>query len=275
MLEQALATWRDWSLVDVTAKPTLVRIFTNGLNHHTGLIESAGKQYVLKVFTHSGEHAINVHRWAEQYGIAPQVYYANGRILVMQYIKPAPINLDSLAQTLAQLHRAQGQPSNATRFDIIASCQAYLQSLDSNMQNLHQQLLPALQHFAQDSTPWCACHNDLVSANCLFTQDTAVLIDWEYATQHNPWFDLAAVIYYFDLSGQQTEVFLERYQTGWSAQQYRAILLSAQIAVLWCDVLWYLSKFDAPDLSRKLVSLASLFNTMVNDKMIDGDRIQL
>ena len=262
MFTKALENWQNWNL----PKPQLIKQFNNGLNHHTGLIQSDNKLYVLKVFEHSAQQAIHAQQWAARLGIAPAIHFFDDNTLVMDYVEGdnsnARQNLNKLANSLSLLHSASF--TETERFDLLSFCQLYLASADNELQQMHDRLLPALDSFVNDPTPWCFCHNDLVVDNCLFNSldiNAAILIDWEYAQYHNPWFDLAAVIYYFKLTEQQAADFLENYQTGWSVYQTKSIFYASQIALLWGDVLWHAAKFGPtyrPKLQQKLDDLERL-----------------
>lgn len=265
MLQNALKQWQSWNLF--IEEPNLIKLFNDGLNHHTALIQSDQQAYVLKVFEHSAKQAIEAQLWAEKIGITPAIHYFDDTTLVMNYVPNNAPDYDALAKSLSALHSQNYTAKNQSDyFDLLQFCQNYLVSVDQDMHKMHSRLLPALQFFINDPTPWCFCHNDLVVENCIFndsvhSNNKAIFIDWEYAQMHNPWFDLAAAIYYFKLSEQQSAVFLEQYQSGWSQKISTPIYTSSQIALIWGDVLWHLAKFGPEykaQLSKKLLDLKSL-----------------
>lgn len=239
-LTSALRDWRRWGLDD---EPRLIKTFTNGQNHNTGLISAGGQRYVLKIFSHSFERAIAAERLANQLDISPTLVYAANDIALFDYItSPADpeITLLELAQTLAKVHK---EPAlGLEQFDLLRFYDEYLTTADDITRAWHKALLPILNDFIQDPTPWCFCHNDLVQENFL-TGDKLYVIDWEFAQQHNPWFDLAAIILYFKLDRHSAREFLELYQAGWSEKLNYAIFYTSQISLLWGDLLWNMNKF--------------------------------
>lgn len=244
MLVEALKHWRNWGL---PSEPRIVEIFASGQNHHTALIAvESGKheqRYVLKVFTHSFEHAVAAERLANTLSISPTLLYANDNIAVFDYIQSQAtpeVTLAELAQTLSKVHGCDA--TSLGEFNLLSFCHGYLSNADEITITWHKALLPALTDFVNDPTPWCFCHNDLVQENCLVA-DKIVLIDWEFAQQHNPWFDLAAIILYFKLDHRDAGDFLNLYKTGWQKKQYEAIYYTSQIALLWADLLWNMHKF--------------------------------
>ncbi|GHA18258.1 hypothetical protein GCM10008090_29800 [Arenicella chitinivorans] len=266
-----LANWRRWGL---TAQPKIVEQFTAGQNHQTVLLQSADEFWVLKQFSHSFDLAISAQRWAAAQGLAPKIHFADDDVALMAYQESVPFaghHIKLLAQALHKLHSAP-EPTTFARFDLIEFCQQYLANLEGALAeqatSIHRGLANALHSFAQDATPWCVCHNDLVISNCLFEAKRVWFIDWEYTMLHNPWFDLAAIVLYFELDSQQSQHFLAHYAPGWEAKQQTPIFLAAQIALLWGDLLWHLSKYGTPYLlanpSRftQLDDLTARFNTL-------------
>jgi thiamine kinase-like enzyme len=59
----------------------------------------------------------------------------------------------------------------------------------------------------------CCCHNDLVAENIIATPDIRFL-DWEYACDNDPLFDLAVIVAHHGLSDGQARVLLDAYFDG-------------------------------------------------------------
>ena len=59
----------------------------------------------------------------------------------------------------------------------------------------------------------CCCHNDLVAENIISTPDI-LLLDWEYACDNDPLFDIAVVVAHHGLSAGQADVLLDAYFDG-------------------------------------------------------------
>lgn len=248
MLAKHLDNWRDWGLGE---QPSLLKTFNSGQNHHTGLIQSLDRNYILKIFNHSFAKAISTQQWASKIALAPLIIFAKDNVAVFQYetniweqtkhIEKADLN--KITAALTALHQQPFKElEHLGRFNLLSFCDTYLTNTDALTHAWHQSLMPALKVFIDDPTPWCFCHNDLVKENCLIQKDRALFIDWEFAQSHNPWFDLAAIIYYFDLNQAQSIELLEHYQDGWGHKMQDPIFYAAQIAILWGDLLWNLSR---------------------------------
>ena len=94
----------------------------------------------------------------------------------------------------------------------------------------------------------CCCHNDLVGENIIAAPDLKFL-DWEYACDNNPLFDLATIVEHHELSEAQGRALLDAYFEG-SGESWYPKLVEQQklyLALLW---LWLASR---PDSSNKAI----------------------
>ncbi|MFT5612262.1 MAG: thiamine kinase [Arenicella sp.] len=251
--------WRAWPIV---GPPKISSRFESGLNHRTLLIASGGKQYVLKVFESPAPMAIAAQRWAAKRALAAKVVYApnDGRYLLMDFLngeelvisEPDIGNIKAIAELTKALHdEAIDQTGIACGyFNYHAYCERYLHQCDAQIHKLHHSIRPALDIFSHDQTPLCICHNDLVLSNCLLDDGKALLLDWEFAQINNPWFDLASIIYYWQLNATQSRAFLAANHTDLEEQHQQPIFYAAQCAVLWLDILWHLDKFGPGHYSK-------------------------
>ena len=174
-----------------------------------------------------------------------------------------------LARSIAKLHRT-APPQHPPSFDVLAHCEDYLAVLSKHMDQYskeHQVLHSVLDYFSNDSTPWVFCHNDLVTANCLVQAERMKFIDWEFATLNNPWFDLAALAYYFELNDKQLDMLLRTY---WQCEPFRPpIFYAASCAVIWLDMLWFahgsprLALADQYDKLRALTEASARFYALI------------
>lgn len=273
-LDEALAQWRHWGL---GREPEILEIFSQGLNHRTAKLSGDAQPLVLKVFNYSGEHEVASQEAAATAGFAPSIIYTDSefRYAVMQLAvgsSPIPGNvsdreIQAIAGALHQLHRSPVNTVTSARFDLVRFCEDYLGEAGQKAVQLHSNIAPLLDEYAQDTTPWCWCHNDLVAANVFVDGSQAHLIDWEYANLHNPWFDLAAIVLYLKLTREQARTLLKAYELFQPNLVEARIFLVSQVALLWGDMLWHLAKFgeaywsnlvekeqQLDDLLRKLTS---------------------
>lgn len=266
-LNRLLTQWQSWGL---RSKPKVIKPFAGGLNHEAVLLHCDGQYRVLKRFSTPSPQAISHQQWAAQQRLAPAVIYADPEscYCLMAAIDAPPltpqtvscVELRAIGAALRELHQQSPTPA-ADHFAVRSACETYLSALDERASALHEQLLPLLEQFTVDSTPHCFCHNDLVAENCFVEHQRGLFIDWEYAALNNPWFDLAGVRYYLQLTPAEFEILIQSYQESWLALAQAPIASIAEIAVLWLDILWHLHKNGAsywPRLQRKLQELQNL-----------------
>jgi len=250
------ATLNNWQVMSLAEKPTVIEKFTAGLNHQTYLISSANKKYVLKLFSQRASRAILAQKITSKKNLSPEILYTNKNedVMLMDYISTESsydnTNITSLAQTIKEVHALSYRniDTDFGKFDLLAFITQYRNEIgqtDIPVNNLHHQLLPIVDLYLNDPTPWCFCHNDLVVENCLLSQNenpNTIIIDWEYAQINNPWFDIASVVHHFKLNEQQSAHLIQNYQPELAKQINSAIYFSAQCVVLWLDLLWYMAK---------------------------------
>lgn len=233
MLESALDKWKELGL---TTRPRLLATFTAGKNHQTGLLDILGVKTVIKVFRHSLERSLFAQQQAAQFSLAPKILGHYKNIVLMDFIEGGLPVLEQTAIALSSLH--SNLTADTYALDLPKLLEQYLQRADETLKNQHQSLVPLLEEFFDDSTPWCFCHNDLVNENCVSNAEQACFLDWEYAAQHNPWFDLAAIVLYRGFNRKQAKAFLQAY-ADWQHKVDDRIFLTSQITVLWADLLWH------------------------------------
>ncbi len=284
IFNNALKTAKEGGFSTTNAK--LVSVFTDGLSHHTALFAADEQAFVVKVFRHNpqlAQRAIRAQWIAAQCGLAPAVLYSceTAGILLCAFLDTPAMSqliikraarasqLERIAKALATLHRQTPTPDidSLGHFNIVQFCDGYVHNLGAKVQQQHAALLPTLHAF-QARVPHVLCHNDLVAANIFCSAGgPAQFIDWEYAQLNNPWFDLAAVVFYLQLSGRATDLFLNHYRLACGGKlaahnnaplSAKACLVEATTALLWGDVLWHLHTLGntvRPQLAHKFAWL--------------------
>lgn len=280
-----MAEWPHWPLTQAPLKqallkqallkqaPLVIESFAGGLNHKTLLVQSADQKCVIKIFSDvaSASTAIAAQKWAASLGLAPKILFADEVLnyLLMVYlpgqpIRPRKANAESISQLaigLRFLHTSslQGIDKTLGTFCLPEYCDHYLRGANLKTRTIHQALIPALELFMADNTAYCVCHNDLVTQNCYLSGKHALFIDWEFAQLNNPWFDIASIIYYWQLDATQTSALLSNYQPGWELQAEAPIFYAAQCSVLWLDILWHLNKYGADFCTQLQAKFSALY----------------
>lgn len=263
----------------------LVRVFEDGLSHNTALFYSTEKEFVLKSFKGRDQlsrQAIQAQVFTSRYELSPKVFYSNIEkgILVCEFINIPALGqvpntersnsqLLRVADSLSTLHNIEVSADIEAlgHFDIVGFCSLYVDTASDAIKRQHELLLPSIIEF-QKSTTRVFCHNDLVADNIFCLEkalsknaspetDSTIFIDWEYAQLNDPWFDLAAVVFYLGLNQNSTELFLNQYflKNADTKHNHPQRLLEATTVLLWGDVLWHLHNFGndyQPKLSHKI-----------------------
>ncbi len=205
------------------------RELKGGMTNRSYLVEKGSDSFVLRLNA-AHTNVFNLDRISEMEivaqaavaGLAPELVFADvdSGILLYRYI-PGQVwdvskldddrNLETLAELLRRVHDL---PESGVRFDPIAVADRYTRNLESR---------PGLHDFACRceeiiaAMPVCAefrcCHNDVVAANIIADPDLK-LLDWEYACDNDPMFDLASLIGFHNLQSDRQSVLLRAYAGG-------------------------------------------------------------
>lgn len=170
---------------------------------------------------------------AARAGIAPQIVHSNTDegILLLRFIEGRVWDVDdfsdaeSLEQLADLLRRVHALPALEKAFDAASIGAGYVNNLRSypELRKFGQRCLSIIDDIGPAENCRC-CHNDIVASNVIACPDL-MLLDWEYACDNEPLFDLASVIAYHDLDDSVADVLLSVY-AGSSAPEFRERLLS-------------------------------------------------
>jgi len=212
------------------------------------LVEAGGRKAVLKIdhlergapFNTRHKEA-QIQMAAQAAGLAANVLYVSDSVLMTEYIDGVmwspdcledEANLDSLAAALKKLHSL---PLTGRTFDIKGAAREYAKVIgDAHAGKVEQSLRKI------DAGPrphnLCCCHNDLVIANIINTPETRFL-DWEYACDNDPFFDLATVVAHHNMTQEQSDYFVDAYFDGdgerWREQLARQTGVYEALLWLW------------------------------------------
>lgn len=159
---------------------------------------------------------------AAEAGIAPAILYSNSDagILVTEYLQgghwqesdlESNENIEALARLLRRVHAL---PNCRSRIDLTAIAGKYEDYL-KRYHGLHafaSNCVRIVSEIPVHDNVTC-CHNDIVAANIVDSGELK-LIDWEYARDNDPLFDLASMIGYHNLDEGRQQVLLNAYAGG-------------------------------------------------------------
>jgi len=225
---------------------------SGGLSNRTYLVEIGGNKAVLKVDERPRNSPYNarntearIQTMAADKGLAGRVLFASDTVYMTEYLEGViwsgeclhdNTNLDALAAGLRKLHAL---PLTGRTFDAVGAARDYMQRLENADPELVGDCLRKIEAGPMPHN-LCCCHNDLVVANIINTPEIRFL-DWEYACDNDPFFDLATVAAHHELSVEQSDYLLDAYFDGdgkrWREQLARQA--SVYEALLW---LWEASR---------------------------------
>ncbi len=120
-------------------------------------------------------------------------------------------NIEALAGLLRQVHAL---PACCSPIDLPGIAEKYRQFLEAR-HGLYAFAPNCVRIIRESSRPESVtcCHNDIVATNVIDTGKLN-LIDWEYARDNDPLFDLASAIGFHNLDKRRQQVFLNAYAGG-------------------------------------------------------------
>ena len=178
---------------------------------------------------------------AAQQGLANQVLHVTDTVLITEYIDGVIWSLDCLEdsanieQLAIALRRLHSLPLTGRTFDATGAAREYASRIVNRDE---EKIRDCLRKIEAGPLPpnLCCCHNDLVVANILNTPETRFL-DWEYACDNDPFFDLATIVAHHGLSEAQCNTLLDAYFDGngarWREQLARQSDVYDALLYLW------------------------------------------
>jgi thiamine kinase-like enzyme len=202
-----------------------VRQLPGGITNKNYLVETGRQRGVLKFDATPRSLPLNsraeeaaVQKQGEKAGLANRVLYFDETTFLVEFVEgdvwtprhfDDDANLVKLAGALRKLH---AMPLTGRVFDAISAADQYraeLEGADASIAKEHVAVIESMRR----PMNLCCCHNDLVAANILATPELRFL-DWEYACDNDPFFDLATVVEHHGLSDRQAEFLLNAYFDG-------------------------------------------------------------
>lgn len=242
-VEQALANIPAWAGAQYSE-------LGGGLTNRSWLVEKDGQRAVLKVDAEPRREPFNsraaearVQGVAANLGIANNVIHVSETSILTEYSEGVvwsdgcllvDENLDKLVVAMKQLH---SMPLTGRTFDAKNAARGYAAQIDADEHTVRDCLAKVeampLPHNL------CCCHNDMVAANIVYSPEVRFL-DWEYACDNDPFFDIATVVAHHNLSADRADYLLDAYFDGdgakWKRQLARQTEFYDALYWLWAQV---------------------------------------
>jgi thiamine kinase-like enzyme len=237
--ETVLADLPEWA--GATVSP-----LSGGLTNRTWVVELDERRAVLKIDDKPREAPFNsrpteayIQAAAAEQGLANSVILATDTVYMTEYVDGVVWslncledneNLDKLAAGLKKLHSL---PLTGRTFDPLGAARQYSQLIDPAEAVKVSEYLRKVEAGPRPPN-LCCCHNDLVVANILNVPDIRFL-DWEYACDNDPFFDLATIVAHHNLTAEQSDYLLDSYFDGDGSRWREQLARQAEVyeALLW------------------------------------------
>jgi thiamine kinase-like enzyme len=201
------------------------RELPGGLTNRTLRVEKDGRRAVLKIDPsprkppfNSRQEEARIQQRAAALGRANGVLYVRETVLLSDWADGEVWTRDhfdddeNLVRLGIVLREVHALPLTGRTFDAAAAARLYASRVPAADREAARQRLAVIES-THVPTTLCCCHNDLVAENIISAPEIRFL-DWEYACDNDPLFDLAVVVAHHRLSGQQASVLLDAYFDG-------------------------------------------------------------
>ena len=191
-----------------------------GLTNRTLLVEKDGRRAVLKIDPsprtapyNSRRDEASIQERAAALGRANHVLHVEDTVLLSEWgegevwTRAHLEDDDNLVRLGHALREIQGLPLTGRTFDALAAARLYAGRVRAVDREAARQNLAVIES-APGPENLCCSHNDLVAENVISTP-TVRFLDWEYACDNDPLFDVAVVVAHHGLSGRQADILLD------------------------------------------------------------------
>jgi thiamine kinase-like enzyme len=211
-------------------------------------------------------------------GIAPKLLYwdSTSGTLIEPFLQGTPYGkkkgtwlydrTESIQRIAALLQRAHAHESPGPKmidypFQIIYDYIEQAHSLSIPLPQDIDHVLDIVQHL-QDKMPEqkkVLCHQDLVPDNFIFDGKTLYLIDWEYATWSDPFYDFASLCIEHEFDDEEKDLLLkDSFQTPTEEQRIHLEMMCMLYSLR--DSLWYFLENEKPaNQSKDFQSLGNYY----------------
>lgn len=237
---QLLDDWRRWNTCDHRPNAGQVEVLPGGLTNQSFILHLDRGDFVLRLEA-GNSRALDIHRDVEYrihqqaalIGLVPKVLYRssddatgnNKHYWIREYLHgnvltPDDLDDSTLAEMARLLRKLHSLPADddIPVLSLADKGQAYLETIIRNGTASDEliALIHALlqQYQSPPGKTRCLCHMDPTLGNWIRTARGLQLVDWEYAAQGHPLWDLAAIVQDVHLSEAQQQVLLGHYFDG-------------------------------------------------------------
>lgn len=248
----------------LTLIPDKATYITTGLTNDNYIVSSEDSKYVVRIPKPHNSHLFDYHlesliidKIQELELDVPTLFYDKETgIKISQYIDgAAQFKIDDYQKVpalLKKLHNANLQCGK--RYDIQAEYQKYTKDIKEPLFDLEP-----FTHYISDtynlSSNWRLCHNDLVPGNLLFTSKRSYLIDYEYACDNDPVFDVMSFITENNINDKsiRQDIYNLYFEKPLSKElTHKLHVFECALDTLWCAWAMRMYELESQDVFKKI-----------------------
>jgi len=236
------------------------QVLQGGLTNRNYRVDTDDRSFVLRLESkHSSslgldrELELQVRQNAHAAGLGAAVVHAEDGILLSDFL-PGVVwqdrdlthdtKLEMLAAMLREVHEL---PITGKQFSPVTASSQYMSVITRESGLLEfASLCQRMLESAQSPESFRCCHNDIVVQNII--QHTGLkLLDWEYACDNGPMFDLASLICFHDLRERQIDTLFNAYAGGANSEMFEQLQHQIRVFDL-IQWLWFAARqCSSPD----------------------------
>ena len=247
-LHQALKNWPNW-----TSRPPLLVAQLGGASNQTYLVRCGKDLLTLRINRTSDDEGVSRSReravlnLVAGMDIATTMIYSDDDCLVTDYLphstrQPQPAEI---GDKLRVLHKRRLDEKYCVQPNEVARNYAAKLNALPLVQPLLRNELPGAGHLT-------LCHNDLNPGNILATMGGVRFIDWEYAANGPPLFELAVYVATHNLNRRHITPLLQAYDYKGTANDLNPYYRVYHII----EALWWQIRQPTNDLQQRLIIAA-------------------
>jgi thiamine kinase-like enzyme len=263
--------------LDFWQGPIEVVPLLGGITNHNYLVRANSGAYVVRfcvdrrILGIDRRNELVCQRLAHGRGIAPEVVHQEDGILISAYVPgktmtPEQVRdfdfIPRLSALFRHLHDGWDRlTGEILYFSVFQAVRTYARTacvLRASMPADIDQLLGDERRFAREIRPFVPvlCHNDLLAANIIASEESVWLVDWEYAGMGHPLFDLAGVSANCAFPEDLELALLEAYRGSVEPHDLRELRILKAMSIL-REALWSVIQTVAAEIDFDYVGYAA------------------
>ena len=218
-LNAAIAGWSQWSPLPITEPAVQSQL--GGLTNQSFVVTDGNTSWVVRLNGTIDDNGINrLHELAaitaaQHAGIAPRVVCSGHDSFVTEFLSGGNPTLDDIAKIGLLFAKIHSLDVSTQPIDLLAHLEAYKQQAFDQQVDPGKDVADCYSRVMALSKPkimtQVLCHQDLTLQNMIKAKDRIFAIDWEFARQSDPAYDLAVFTYTHALNQKQSSELLLSY----------------------------------------------------------------